>query len=135
MNKLNRSLPNFLCFYRMTSKKKKNKNRDFNKTKIKVGKGKAPAANATDTSFKAKALTLGAQYKHTVNVEGGSERPIKVRSKHCPEFNRPFQLLFNNLTNPSQSVKLASISGLKELMAMEKAASYFDDMLKSMLRD
>lgn len=117
----------------MTSKKKKNKNRDFNKTKIKVGKGKAPAANATDTSFKAKALTLGAQYKHTVNVEGGSERPIKVGWKLWAN-SRLFQLLFNNLTNTSQSVKLASISGLKELMAMEKAAAYFDDMLKSMLR-
>ena len=58
---------NFFTFFsfRMTSKKKKNKNKDFNKVKIKVGKGKLPAANATDTSFKAKALTLGAQYKHT----------------------------------------------------------------------
>lgn len=64
----------------MKSKKTKNKNKDFNKIKIKVGKGKLPAANATDTSFKAKALTLGAQYKHTVNVDGGSERPIKVSS-------------------------------------------------------
>ena len=101
----------------MKSKKKKNAKKDFQKVKLKVGKGKLAPSNATDTSFSAKSLNIIGQYSHSEHVDDdGSDRPIK--------------LLFNNLKNSNQSVRFASLAGLKELMSKSKSVNHIDELIK-----
>ena len=103
--------------FRMKSKKKKNAKKDFQKVKLKVGKGKLAPSNATDTSFSAKSLNIIGQYSHSEHIDDdGSDRPIK--------------LLFNNLKNSNQSVRFASLAGLKELMARSKSVNHIDELIK-----
>ena len=100
----------------MKSKKKKNAKKDFQKVKLKVGKGKLAPSNATDTSFSAKSLNIIGQYSHSEHIDDGSDRPIK--------------LLFNNLKNSNQSVRFASLAGLKELMSKSKSVNHIDELIK-----
>ena len=77
------------------------------------------ASNATNTSFSAKSLTVLGQYSH---VETGNETGS--------ESERPIKSLFNNLKNSNHSVRLAAISGLKDLMSSSKSISHLDELLK-----
>ena len=88
-------------------------------TSYNLVQGKALASNATSTAFSAKSLTVLGQYTHTE-----AENEVGIDSE------RPIKTLFNNLKNSNPSVRLAALSGVKDLMTSTKNVNHVDELLK-----